>query len=80
MLKIRVRITYAELLDSSLGGPVGAGEGHIKHWRAIVPRNVRELSKEVSVPRPRDVNRPHRRTSTQQSSQHRGVLQTKRHL
>jgi hypothetical protein len=79
-LKIRVRITYAELLDPSLNGPLGVGEGHVRRWRAIVPRNVREPSKEVSVPRHRDVDRPLRLASTRQSSQHRGVLQTERHL
>jgi hypothetical protein len=49
-LKIRVRITYAELLDASPGGPMGADEGHVWRRRAIVPRNVREPSKEVSLP------------------------------
>jgi hypothetical protein len=58
-LKIRVRITYAELLDSSPGGPVGVGEGHVRRWRAIVARNVREPSKEIGVPRRGDVDRPH---------------------
>jgi hypothetical protein len=32
---------YAELLDPGLGGPVGVGEGHVRRWRTIVPRNVR---------------------------------------
>jgi hypothetical protein len=59
-LKIRVRITYAELLDPSPGGPVSVGEGHVRRRRVIVPRNVREPSKEVSVPRRGDVDRPHR--------------------
>jgi hypothetical protein len=71
---------YAELLDPSPGGPVRVGEAHIRRWRAIVQRNVREPSKEVSVPRRGDVDRPHRLTSTRQSSQHRGVLQTESHL
>jgi hypothetical protein len=57
-LKIRVRITYAELLDPSPGGPVGVGEGHVRRWHAIVPRNVREPSKEVTLPRRGDVDRP----------------------
>jgi hypothetical protein len=37
-------------------------------------------SKEVSLPRRGDVDRPHRLASTWQSSQHRGVLQTESHL
>jgi hypothetical protein len=80
MVKIRVRITYAELLDPSPGGPVGVGEGHVQRWRAIVLRNVREPSKEFGVLRRGDVDRHHRLTSTQQSSQHRDVLQTDRYL
>jgi hypothetical protein len=67
---------YAELLDPSPGGPVGVDEGHVRRRRAIVPRNVREPSKEVSLPRRGDVDRPHRLASTRQSSQHRGILQT----
>jgi hypothetical protein len=63
-LKIIVTITYTELLDQSPGGPVGVGEGHVRRRRAIVPRNVREPSKEVSVPRRGVVDRPHRLTST----------------
>jgi hypothetical protein len=55
---------YAELLDPSPGGLVGVGEGHIWRWRAIVPSNIREPSKEVSVPRRGDVDRPHRLAST----------------
>jgi hypothetical protein len=76
MLKIRVRITYAELLDPSPGGSVGINEGHMRRWRAIVPRNVRKPSKKVSLPRRGHVDRPHRLARTRQSSQHRGVLQT----
>jgi hypothetical protein len=79
-LKTRVRITYAELMDPSPGGPVGVGEGHVRQRRAIVPRNVREPSKEVGVPRRGDVDRHHRLASTRQSSQHCDVLQTERHL
>jgi hypothetical protein len=71
---------YAELLDPSPGGPVGVSEGHVRRWRMIIPRNVREPSKEVSMPRRGDVDRPHHLASTWQSSQHRGVLQTERHL
>jgi hypothetical protein len=67
-------------MDPSPGGPVGIGKGHVRRWRAIVPRNVREASKEVSVPRHWDVDRPHRLVSTPQCSQHCGVLQTERHL
>jgi hypothetical protein len=74
------RITYAELLDPSPGGPVGVGKGHVRRRRAIVPRNVRKPSKEVSVPRHGDVDRPYLLANTRQSSQHRGVLQTKSHL
>jgi hypothetical protein len=79
-LKVRVRIMYAELLDPSPGGPVGVDEGHVRHRRAIVPRNVREPNKEVSLPRRGDVDQPHRLPSTRQSSQHRDVLQTQSHL
>jgi hypothetical protein len=55
---------YAELLDPSPGGPVGASEWHVRRRRAINLRNVREPSKEVSVPRHGDVDRPHRLAST----------------
>jgi hypothetical protein len=71
---------YAGLLDPSPGGPMGVGEGHVRRWRAIVPRNVWEPSKELSVPRRGDVDRPHCLASTRQSSQHRGVLQIEHHL
>jgi hypothetical protein len=59
---------------------VGVGEGYVQGWRAIAPRNVREPSKEVGVPCRGDVDRPYRLASTRQSSQHRDVLQTERHL
>jgi hypothetical protein len=59
---------------------VGVDEGHVRRRHAIVPRNVREPSKEVSLPRHGDVDRPHRLASTRQSSQHRSVLQTESHL
>jgi hypothetical protein len=59
---------------------VSVDEGQVWRRRATVPRNVREPSKEVSLPRRGDVDRPHRLASTRQSSQHRGVLQTKSHL
>jgi hypothetical protein len=59
---------------------VGVDEGHVRRRRVIGPRNVREPSKEVSLPRRGEVHRPHRLPSTWQSSQHRGVLQTKSHL
>jgi hypothetical protein len=65
---------YAELLDPSPGWLVGVDEGHVRRRRAIVLRNVREPSKEVSLSRCGDVDRPHRLPSTRQSSQHRGVL------
>jgi hypothetical protein len=74
------RITYAELLDPSPGGLVGVSEGHVRCRSAIVPRNVCEPSKKVSVPRRRAVDRPHRLANTRQSSQHRGILQTESHL
>jgi hypothetical protein len=48
MLKIRVRITYAELLDPSPSGLMGVDEGQVRRRRAIILRNVREPSKEVS--------------------------------
>jgi hypothetical protein len=67
-------------MDPSPDGPVGVGEGHVRRRRVIVARNVREPSKEVSMPRRGDVDRPHRLASTRQSSQHRGVLQTESHL
>jgi hypothetical protein len=79
-IEIRARITYAELLDPSPGGPVGVDEWQVRRRRAIVPRNVREPSKEISLPRRGDVDRPHRLASTRQSSQHRSVLQTESHL
>jgi hypothetical protein len=79
-VEIRARITYAELLDPSPGGPVGVDEGQVRRRRAIVPRNIREPSKEVSLPRRGDVDWPHRLASTRQSSQYRGVLQTESHL
>jgi hypothetical protein len=59
---------------------VGVDEGHVWRRRTIVPRNVRELSKEVSLPRRGDADRPHRLPSTWHSSQHRDVLQTESHL
>jgi hypothetical protein len=71
---------YAELLDPSLGGPVGVDAGQVQCRRVIVPRNVRKPSKEVSLPRREDVDRPHRLPSTWQSSQCRSVLQTQSHL
>jgi hypothetical protein len=66
-LKIRGRITYAEPLDPSPGGPVGVGEGHVRRRRTIVSRNVHEPSKEVSVPLCGDVDRPHHLASIRQS-------------
>jgi hypothetical protein len=59
---------------------VGVDEGHVRRRRTIVPRNVREPSKEVSLPRRGDVDGPHRLPSTWQSSQNSGVLQTESHL
>jgi hypothetical protein len=59
---------------------VSVDEGQVWRRRATVPRNVREPSKEVSLPRRGDVDRPHRLASTRQSSQHRSVLQTESHL
>jgi hypothetical protein len=38
---------------------VGVDEGHVRRRRTIVPRNVREPSKEVSLPRHGDVDGPH---------------------
>jgi hypothetical protein len=71
---------YAELLDASPSGTVGVGERHMRLRRTIIPRNVRELSKEVGVPRCGVVNRPHRLASTRESSQKYDILQTERHL
>jgi hypothetical protein len=79
-VEIRARITYVELLDPSPGGPVGVDEGQVQRRHAIVLRNVRKPSKEVSLPRRGDVDRPHRLANTRQSSQHRGVLQIGSHL
>jgi hypothetical protein len=59
---------------------MGVNEGHVWRRCAMSPRNVREPSKEVNLPRRGDVDRPRRLASTRQSSQHRGVLQTESHL
>jgi hypothetical protein len=37
---------------------VGVGKGHVRRRRVIVPRNVREPSNKVNVPRRGDVDRP----------------------